>query len=286
MYNLTFNNNQIYKIFDSIENKSTGLLTIQFQPSDYSLENIITVFDTFSKDDLRRIIKTTSTGNHVTTFDNYTDVIGKSIEKAEIQVEVTEEVPTLDESGQEILVTVPSTEIQQVDLIVVTLKYEDPTKIMIEKINQQINPSIDIENCTIEELKEWQKYVINTKCTIEIENGIDVLLSDGNTYHFSYKLVDQINYAEMYQKIEYDGYTKLPYHPDNGDCTIYDSADIKTIITRQRINKFYLTTKCNAYHRMIDEATTKENVMLITWGSKLSPERQQAFDDIISGITL
>lgn len=284
MYNITLTNKQILKIFNSDENRANGTLTLTFLASDYNLEAIIKLFDVITKDDLKRIIKTTSTGNHVATFEAYTDVVSISFGKTDIQVEKEEDIPTLDENGQESVTTITTIATQQIDIIIVTLKYEDPTKLIVEKLNQQINPTINIETCTLAELKHWQKSLLNNECTRAIEDGVDVQLSDGNTYHFSYKLVDQINYTEMYQEIEYDGYTKLPYHPDNGDCTIYSATDIKTIITNQRMNKFYMTTKCNAYHRMIDEATTKDDVLMITWGSELSPERQQTFDNIISGI--
>lgn len=285
MYNITFNNNYILKIYDSTENKSTGSLTLQISPADYSLTEVINLFNNLTKDDLKKIVKTTSTAMYSTTYENYTDIVSRSVDKVTVLVEKTSEVPTIGEDGQETTTIVTTNEPQEIELIVVVLKYEDPTKIIVEKLNNQINPTIDIETCSLEELKAWQKNIINSECTTNIEYGVDVSLSDGNQYHFSYKIVDQINYAEMYQEIEYDGYTMLPYHPDNGDCILYTAADIKAIIKAQRLNKFALTTKCNSYHRMIDEATTKESVMSIIWGSNLSEEKQKAYDSIVSNFS-
>ena len=155
---------------------------------------------------------------------------------------------------------------------------------LVKELDEKINPTIDEEECSLEELKEWQKKQVNAACTAAIETGVDVELSDGKSYHFSYKSEDQMNYTEMYQEIEYDGYTKLPYHPDNGDCTIYSADDMKKIIRSQRMNKFVLTTKCNAYHGMIKDAKDKAAVSAIVWGSDLSEKRQADYDKIVAAM--
>lgn len=286
MNNLTFKNNKVFKIYDSNVNEATGTLTIRFLPSDYSLNDIKSFFDDKEiKDQLSEIIKTTDTGTYICTYVNYTGIKTKA---ASVLVDVitdsTREITGLNESGEPLKIDVPTTKTHQIELVVVVLAYENPIDVLVGKLNQQLNPSINFKTCTLDELKTWEKAAINDACTSEIENGVDVQLSDGKTYHFSYKLVDQINYTEMYQEIEYDGYANLPYHPDGGDCTIYTSADMKTIITSQRMNKLLLTTKCNAYHRMVDDAVTKEGVTNITWGSELSQDKQEILDSIISTI--
>ena len=88
----------------------------------------------------------------------------------------------------------------------------------------------------------------------------------------------------MRQEIEHDGYTTVPYHPDNGDCTIYSSDDMKKIIKAQIANKFVLTTKCNAYHGMIKDAEDKAAVSAIVWGSNLSEKRQADFNKIVAAM--
>lgn len=286
MNNLTFKNNKVFKIYDSNVNEATGTLTIRFLPSDYSLNDIKSFFDDKEiKDQLSEIIKTTDTGTYICTYVNYTGIKTKAASVlVDVTTESTREITGLNESGEPLKIDVPTTKTHQIELVVVVLAYENPIDVLVGKLNQQLNPSINFKTCTLDELKTWEKAAINDACTSEIENGVDVQLSDGKTYHFSYKLVDQINYTEMYQEIEYDGYANLPYHPDGGDCTIYTSADMKTIITSQRMNKLLLTTKCNAYHRMVDDAVTKEGVTNITWGSELSQDKQEILDSIISTI--
>lgn len=281
--NITFLNNKVFKLYDS--EQTTESLTLKFLKSDYSLDVVKDFFDQADIADVaKEIIKTNDEGTYVCTFSNYTSVSSVAEMTVDVVSESTKEIASLDESGKEITTSVPTTATKQVELVVVVLKYVDPTVAMVNKLNEQINPSIDVDTCTLDELKAWQKKVVNEACTAAIYYGVDVTLSDKKTYHFSYKADDQQNYTEMYQEIMFDNYTKLPYHSDNGDCTVYSAEDMKTIIRAERMNKFVLTTRCNAYHGMIKDATDKEAVLAVTWGSDLSADRQKAFDALIAEI--
>ena len=279
--NITFLNNKVFKLYDS-ENTSE-LLTLRFLKSDYSLDVVKDFFDQANIADVaKEIIKTNDEGTYVCTFSNYTVVSSVAEMTVDVVSESTKEIASLNESGEEITTSVPTTETKPVELVVVVLKYVDPTVALVGKLDKQLNPTIDVETCTLDELKAWQKKVVNEACTAAIYYGVDVTLSDKKTYHFSYKADDQQNYTEMYQEIMFDNYTKLPYHSDNGDCTVYSAEDMKTIIRAERMNKFVLTTRCNAYHGMIKDATDKEAVLAVTWGSDLSADRQKAFDKMVA----
>lgn len=41
--------------------------------------------------------------------------------------------------------------------MVVVLNYVDPVKAMVDKIDKQINPSVDVDNCTLDELKKYRQ---------------------------------------------------------------------------------------------------------------------------------
>lgn len=281
--NITFTNNKVFKIYDTESTADT--LTLRFLKSDYSLDAVKDFFDKANVADVaKEIIKTNDEGTYVCTFSNYTSVSSVAEMTVDVVSESTKEIASLDESGKEIATSVPTTETKQVELVVVVLKYVDPTVALVDKLNEQLNPSIDVDTCTLDELKAWQKKVVNEACTAAIYYGVDVTLSDKKTYHFSYKADDQQNYTEMYQEIMFDNYSKLPYHSDNGDCTVYTAEDMKTIIRAERMNKFILTTRCNAYHGMIKDATDKEAVLAVTWGSDLSDKRQKAFDALVAEI--
>lgn len=281
--NITFLNNKVFKLYDS-ENTAESL-TLRFLKSDYSLDVVKDFFDQANVADVaKEIIKTNDEGTYVCTFSNYTSVSSVAEMTVDVVSESTKEIASLDESGKEITTSVPTTETKQIELVVVVLKYVDPTVALVDKLNEQLNPSIDVNTCSLDELKAWQKKVVNEACTAAIYYGVDVTLSDKKTYHFSYKADDQQNYTEMYQEIMFDNYSKLPYHSDNGDCTVYSAEDMKTIIRAERMNKFVLTTRCNAYHGMIKDATDKEAVLAVTWGSDLSDKRQKAFDALVAEI--
>lgn len=281
--NITFLNNKVFKLYDS-ENTAESL-TLRFLKSDYSLDVVKDFFDQANVADVaKEIIKTNDEGTYVCTFSNYTSVSSVAEMTVDVVSESTKEIASLDESGKEITTSVPTTETKQIELVVVVLKYVDPTVALVDKLNEQLNPSIDVNTCSLDELKAWQKKVVNEACTAAIYYGVDVTLSDKKTYHFSYKADDQQNYTEMYQEIMFDNYSKLPYHSDNGDCTVYSAEDMKTIIRAERMNKFVLTTRCNAYHGMIKDATDKDAVLAVTWGSDLSDKRQKAFDALVAEI--
>lgn len=276
---------KVFKIYDSVENVAEGTLTLRFLAGKYDLDAIKNYFGKATKDDLVEIIKTTDEGVHVVTYSNYTSVLVKAAAKTiSVEKESTKTVKSQNEDGEEIDVEVPTTVTEDVDVIEVVLSYENPMNRLVKELDEKINPTIDKEECSLEELKEWQKKQVNAACTAAIEAGVDVELSDGESYHFSYKSEDQMNYTEMYQEIEYDGYTKLPYHPDNGNCTIYSADDMKKIIRAQRMNKFVLTTKCNAYHGMIKDAEDKAAVTAIVWGADLSEKRQADYDKIVAAM--
>lgn len=283
MYNITLNDNRILKIYDSIENVAEKTLTLYFDPEIYSFETMEEFFENNISDSLKRIIKTSSDSTFIATFENYTNVVSIAIEKVTSIVNQSEDIPTLNEADDTIITNVTIPEYQTLKLIVVRLMYENPIDNLVKKLDEQINPSIDVEKCTLDELKNWQKNELNKCCFDEIQKGVDIELSDKKMYHFSYKLEDQINYTEICQAIN-EGCTSIPYHPDGGDCTMYSVEDMKIIITAQRKNKFLLTTKCNSYYHMVDEATTKDEVLKITWGSELSPESQNIYIELISSV--
>lgn len=276
---------KVFKIYDSVENTAKGTLTLRFLAEKYGIDAVKNYFGSATKDDLDEIVKTTDEGVHVVTYNHYTKVLVKAASKTiSIEKDSTKIVKSQNENGEEIEVEVPTTVTEEIDVVEVILGYENPTDRLVKELDEKINPTIDVEECSLDELKAWQKKQVNVACKEAIEAGVDVELSDGKTYHFSYKAEDQINYVEMRQEIEHDGYTTVPYHPDNGDCTIYSSDDMKKIIKAQIANKFVLTTKCNAYHGMIKDAKDKTAVSAIVWGSNLSEKRQADFNKIVAAM--
>lgn len=233
MYNITLLNNKILKIYDSQENSVTKKLILRFSISDYSFNEIKSIFDnTDIKEALKRIIKTTSTGMHVATFDYYTNIISKSVEKVEIVVEKAEDIPILNGEGQETTTTITTTETQEIELIVVVLKYEDPTKVIVEKLNEQINPSINADNCTLDELKRF----IQKKNSDALETFLEespLLYTDNKYYGVSKidrdEMTQQYLVYQLNKTINPDAEDIVKWHSKGTKCTPMAISDFATL---------------------------------------------------------
>ena len=47
-----------------------------------------------------------------------------------------------------------------------------------------------------------------------------------------------------------------------------------------------LTTKCNSYYNMINNALTKEDVLKITWGSELSSDDLNIYNNFVTSVAV
>lgn len=176
MCNITFNNNKVFKIYDSEVNNN--MLTLRFSPEDYELIEIQAFFEQKNiKDILKEIIKTTKEQVYVATFKNYTGIKTKAaLVTYDIPYEEEKEVASINAEGEETTVTVPTTETKKVELITTILEYENPTDVLVAKLDNQINPTIDVETCTLDELKEWK--VNETKTELAKYIAENPLVSD------------------------------------------------------------------------------------------------------------
>lgn len=229
------------------------------------------------------MFKYSDTDVFITQYDNYTSYIGIG---TEVRTETTYNVENRqveDETGQlvnqEIRVPVEKT----FNVIVVKLAYEDPVKRKVELLDRQMNMTVDVDTCSLDELKQYQKHQIGLQCTAEIEKGISLVLSDGNSYPFSYTLYDQMNYTELNDCIR-DGFDVVPYHANHSDVTLYSADDMKQIVSKQRINKLMLLTKCNQLNRMVDACASKEEVSLVHWDTKLTGEYLERYNTVESSL--
>ena len=232
MYNITFNNNYILKIYDSTENKSTGTLTLQISPTEYSLIEVMNLFNNLTKDDLKKIVKTTSTAMYSTTYENYTDIVSRSVEKVTVWVEKTNEVPTLGEDGQETMTIVITNEPQEIELIVVVLNYEDPMKVIVEKLNSQINPTIDVETCSLDELKMFVQKKNSDALETFLENH-PLLYNDSKYYGVA--KVDRDEMSQQYLAYQLDKVMNpnaediVKWHSKGTKCTPMSVSDFSAL---------------------------------------------------------
>lgn len=234
MYNLTFNNNKVFKIYDSEVNSSEGTLTIRFSLDDYTLDEIKTFFEQDNiKEILKEIVKTTNTQSFVATFSNYTGIKTKAaLVTYDITVESEKEVSSLNEEGEEVTITVPSTEIKQIELITVVLAYEDPTKVLVEKLDSQINPTIDVDTCTLDELKLYVQKKNSDALELFLENN-PLLYTDEKYYGVSMvdrnEMTQQFLAYQLNKTVNPEAVDVIKWHSKGSKCTEMSVTDFAAL---------------------------------------------------------
>lgn len=135
-------------------------------------------------------------------------------------------------------------------------------------------PVIDtIEEVTLDYLKNAKTAEMSAACNKTITNGFDVVLSDGNTYHFSLTTQDQLNLITLSSMVA-SGETQIPYHADGELCRFYSAEDINIIISVATQFKTYQISYFNALKMYIDSIEKKETVASIEYGVAVPEEYQ------------
>lgn len=157
----------------------------------------------------------------------------------------------------------------------------------VQRIDEQLNPVIDIEAMSLNETKEYKIKQIGNICRAEIYAGEEIPLSNGVTKHFSYTADDQNNIINSLLiafasktlgfPLEY-----IPYHPDETECQLMPVADLVTIYMILQLKLTRLTTKCNMLNCMIRECEDKDSVLDITWDTQLTEEYQDRYNQIVT----
>lgn len=157
----------------------------------------------------------------------------------------------------------------------------------VQRLDNQINPTIDIDSMTLPELKEYCVKRIGKICREEIYAGEEVTLPDGTVQNFSYSADDQANLGNAItlafaaRQLGFD-LDYIPYHANSTMCALYDTESIVAIYMTLQLRLTRLTTKCNMLNCMIRGADSKEDVLAITWDTQLTEEYQQRYNEIIT----
>lgn len=152
----------------------------------------------------------------------------------------------------------------------------------VEKINEKVNPVIDIESMTMEEYKEYLLKQIGVACREQIYGGTQVQLpSSGAIEKYTYNDDDQRNLTNaMAILIIAPELPSVPYHPSGGFCRMIPSLDLLTIYSTLQLQLTYLTTRCNFMRMWIKGINTKEELLTINWNTELPEEYQQQVNEI------
>ena len=157
----------------------------------------------------------------------------------------------------------------------------------IQRIDEQINPVVDIDSMSLSEVKEYKIKQLGDVCRAEIYAGEDVELSDGTVKAYTYNADDQANVLsaitlafaakQMGFDLEY-----IPYHANGAECELLDTPSMVSIYMTLQLRLTRLTTKCNMLNCMIRDCNTKEDVLAITWDTELTQEYQTRYNEIVT----
>lgn len=157
----------------------------------------------------------------------------------------------------------------------------------VQRIDEQINPVVDIDAMTLDEVKEYRIKQIGDVCRAEIYAGEEVTLSDGSVKHYTFDQDDQNNvlsaisliFAAKQLGFELDF---VPFHASGHECELTDSLSMVNIYMTLQLLLTRLTTRCNMLNCMIRESNNKDKVLAINWDTQLLPQYQERFDEIMT----
>lgn len=137
----------------------------------------------------------------------------------------------------------------------------DPTTTESEIITDTVNGTLEyVSSSKISEM--------SARCNGEIMAGADVLLSDGDTHHFSFKYSDQINIMRLYNSTSSDE-ALLVYHADGEPVREYTKEDIVAVYESMVATITKHTVYFNCLKTYIMSLTDAKKISGITYGSKI-----------------
>lgn len=134
---------------------------------------------------------------------------------------------------------------------------------------------------SLEEVKSSKIAEMSLICSEKIRFGCDVVLSSGDTEHFSLSEVDQINLTNAMMAVGF-GEKTYPYHADDKICKKYTAEDILRIANSAKATIVYHTTYFNHVKQWINREHDITVVQNIEYGTKLPEDLQKSFDDIVN----
>lgn len=142
-------------------------------------------------------------------------------------------------------------------------------------------PEVSIDpDGSIEMVMENTIAKMSAACNAAIVSGVDVTLTDGNSYHFSLTVEDQINLISL-QTLIAGGAEAVPYHADGEECRYYSLADFQLIATAATSWKIYHESYVNSLRAYIRAMETMAELIAVTYGMSI-PEEYQT--DVLKGL--
>lgn len=133
-----------------------------------------------------------------------------------------------------------------------------------------INPD---EEVTVDFVKNSKLNEISSICNKTITGGFDVVLSDGQSHHFSLTTQDQLNLITLSGLVS-SGETSIAYHADNELCKFYSAEDIACITNYATQFKTYHVSYFNSLKAYIEALEDVKEISSIEYGTDIPEEYQ------------
>ena len=135
-------------------------------------------------------------------------------------------------------------------------------------------PEPEPEDITVDYAKTLKIKEMNQTCQNTIFAGIDVVLSDDKSHHFSLTEYDQVNLFKL-ETLAHSGAETLPYHEDDKPCQFFSAADIIAIANAATSYVTYHTTYTNNLKSYIKSLRSLNTISRVYYGIEI-PEKYQS----------
>lgn len=129
------------------------------------------------------------------------------------------------------------------------------------------------EEATVDYVRATKISEMNFACNQIIENGVDVMLGDGNVYHFSLTTQDQLNLITLQSMIA-AGEISIPYHADGELCRYYSVEDISVVMKAATAHKTFHVTYFNSLKVYINAQNNITDISAVQYGMEIPEEYQ------------
>lgn len=137
------------------------------------------------------------------------------------------------------------------------------------------------ETLTLEYVIESKIKEMSASCNAAIISGMDVVLSDGESHHFSLRFSDQVNIIMLYNKAMI-GEEALPYHADDAIFKTYSKEDVLAIYDGMTSTVLWNNAYFNSLKAYIKSMTDIEKVSGVVYGTKI-PRKYQS--EVLKSLT-
>lgn len=173
-----------------------------------------------------------------------------------------------------LLVTVDQITEEEYNAIFETIEKGEEVEVIDKPIEEPVVQEPQEEESTVvtvDYVRKLKLAEISRACNQAIVSGVDIILSDGETHHFSLTEQDQSNLIALSLSVA-RGEIAIPYHADDELCVFYSAEDITTIVNNATAYITYHTTYHNSLKAYVKSLRSVNTISNVEYGMEV-PEK-------------